>query len=522
MMKERYNLKLFLKKFPLFLIISAVYPVISLYGHNITEISLPYIVRPLLVSCVLAVILYLITLLIFRNRQVSAIITSILYLGLMSYGTFFQLLKGLSIGSTLVGRQRYFIILFALGMALLIWLLMKWQKTAKDFTLGFNLVALSLLVLPAYQILANASLLFPAQSQNKNPINLTKTSQYPDIYYIILDSYARADYIQKFVGYDNSAFLDGLRSEGFYIADCGMSNYSMTRLSLTSSLNMTHVLDLDPTLTPDKAEESIVDDYVRHNAVRKRLEALGYTTIAFETGYPFTEWTDADIYFETDSNPVSMPMISEFEKLALENSFASVFTSIPTVKKALGLDFPYQEQYLRQHFILDQLTTVPEISGSKFVFAHLVTTHKPYMFNPDGTALVNEKFYANDGVPVNDDYLFLGYKYQLEFTDRVILKLVKEIINQSEIPPVIILQGDHGLRAPGRNAILNAILLPGGSDKLYPALTPVNTFGIVFNQLFGDAYEMQADSSYFSRYVTPFQFEDLTTGYDVCQLETPK
>jgi len=132
---------------------------------------------------------------------------------------------------------------------------------------------------------------------------------------------------------------------------------------------------------------------------------------------------------------------------------------------------------------------------------------------------MDERFYGNDGVPVNDDYLYLGYRYQLEYTNKVIFSLVKGLLENSVQPPVIILQGDHGLLSPGRTTILNAIYMPGGSKSLYPEMSPVNTFRIIFNQLFSENNPQLPDISYYSKYVSPFQFEDLTIGRNPCNLE---
>ena len=46
----------------------------------------------------------------------------------------------------------------------------------------------------------------------------------PDIYYIILDGYARADILEELYNYDNSEFLEFLEQRGFFVADQGRAN----------------------------------------------------------------------------------------------------------------------------------------------------------------------------------------------------------------------------------------------------------------------------------------------------------
>ena len=66
----------------------------------------------------------------------------------------------------------------------------------------------------------------------------------PDIYYIILDGYGRQDALMEDYGYDNTAFLNFLEEQGFFVADCSRSNYSQTKFSLLTSLNMDFVEEL--------------------------------------------------------------------------------------------------------------------------------------------------------------------------------------------------------------------------------------------------------------------------------------
>ena len=67
--------------------------------------------------------------------------------------------------------------------------------------------------------------------------------------------------------------------------------------------------------------------------------------------------------------------------------------------------------------------------------------------------------------------------------------------------PIIIIQGDHGLFSSNldwRFGILNAYYLPGHNDLLYPKITPVNTFRLIFNSYFGTDYQLLPDISYYS------------------------
>jgi hypothetical protein len=89
---------------------------------------------------------------------------------------------------------------------------------------------------------------------------------------------------------------------------------------------------------------------------------------------------------------------------------------------------------------------------------------------------------------------------------------VDTILAESEVPPVIIIQGDHGpwlQPTDKRMRILAALYLPGHEEQLYPTITPVNFFRVVFNSYFGGDYELLEDVSYFSPVPKLYNFSEV-------------
>ncbi|MCJ7436030.1 MAG: hypothetical protein MUO77_21340, partial [Anaerolineales bacterium] len=75
-----------------------------------------------------------------------------------------------------------------------------------------------------------------------------------------------------------------------------------------------------------------------------------------------------------------------------------------------------------------------------------------------------------------------------------------------------ILQGDHGpwLQPKAERLwIFNAYYFPGHKDVLYPTISPVNTFRLVFNTYFGGKYDMLEDISYFSPVPKLYEFSEV-------------
>jgi hypothetical protein len=90
-------------------------------------------------------------------------------------------------------------------------------------------------------------------------------------------------------------------------------------------------------------------------------------------------------------------------------------------------------------------------------------------------------------------------------------EIVPKIIADSTTPPVIVIQGDHGPTVASspraRMSNLNAYFLPGVDPSIYPTITPVNTFRIIFKAYFDQNLELLDDISLYSDYTDPFNFK---------------
>jgi hypothetical protein len=149
--------------------------------------------------------------------------------------------------------------------------------------------------------------------------------------------------------------------------------------------------------------------------------------------------------------------------------------------------------------ILDHLPDVPAFAGPKFTYAHIFVPHIPYVFDPNGQLVTNPDFYSsNQDQPVNAEYEKQGYLNQIQFIDKAIVPILHTIISKSMNPPIIILMGDHGLEGHNRYTDLLAYYLPKGSEKLYPSISPVNSFRLIFDEYFGANYPLLPDLTYYS------------------------
>lgn len=130
------------------------------------------------------------------------------------------------------------------------------------------------------------------------------------------------------------------------------------------------------------------------------------------------------------------------------------------------------------------------------------------MFDAEGNSIDDD--YAWTQSDLGLDQYRLGYRGQVAYLNRRVEKIVQMILNESATAPVIILQGDHGPEegsSQDRMRILNAFYLPDAEyGQLYSTITPVNSFRVVFNAVFDYGLPLLPDTSYFSTYDSPFEY----------------
>ena len=106
------------------------------------------------------------------------------------------------------------------------------------------------------------------------------------------------------------------------------------------------------------------------------------------------------------------------------------------------------------------------------------------------------------------------YREQARYLGGLVVQAVKEILQNSSEPPIIIVQGDHGpsgFSPDGRRtrlAILNAYFLPhGGQSQLYPSISPANSLRVVLNHYFDAEFSLLPDDSFRVNWTEPCSFD---------------
>jgi len=479
----------------------AAFPALSFLARNIGQVGAVDIVRSLVVSLAMGLLIFGAMWLVLRDIGRAAVAASLVALLALSYGHLYDGLKAIGLSGTTLVRHRY-LVPAVLCVAVLGVLATSRIRSGRSWTGVMAAIAAVALLGPVLQITGYyvpLGLWSLGDRARTDVCSLAPGSANPDVYLIILDAYEREDVLREVRGYDNSEFLSELEDMRFYVAPGSLSNYSRTRLSLASLLNLNYVQDFPDLFGAGPSLPWLLTEKISDSLLRDELECLGYRTIAFETGIFWTEWRDADLFVQRDQSAFLLRAITRPELAFLNTTwFRAVFDAREQEKEGRSLPAPDPREEHRDRilFVLDELERVAELPSPKFVFAHILSPHPPYVFGSQGEDIRVGQFETLPGEETGD-----AYTHQVAYLNTRVLEILRAILRNSETPPVIVVMGDHGRTEETpetRLAILNAYFLPEGVEGLYPTITPVNTFRLILNNIFGATLALVPDRSYLS------------------------
>jgi Sulfatase len=371
---------------------------------------------------------------------------------------------------------------------------------------GLNVVAAVLLAFLGIQAIAHV--MQAGDSAAERPTAGSEAAAHvskeagPDIYFIVLDGYARADVLAKYYGFDNGPFLEGLQQRGFQVSDASRSNFYWTFLSLGSSLNLDYIQKLvGEGLDPGSRDRTELYRILRDNRAAQFLRERGYRYVHLQSTWGGT----ASNPFADEFLPCHAGLFgNEYLRAVADASWLRALES----KASLDIASCHLQNF-------ETLAAQAREPGPKFVFAHFVPPHHPYLFDRDGTVLRH--------ATISDQFEFqkqlwedrAAYANQLAYVNRRIGEVVVRLIDDSARKPVIILVSDHGpnlrrgMRTPEllhvRLSNFTAMYLPGAPASFIPPdATPVNHMRRVFNLYFDAGLPILPDRYFISSYGRPF------------------
>lgn len=491
------------RQFILHPFLCALFPVLSLFSHNVGEVPYFEIFVPSLVLLTFTALIIALFKPIFRDTKKAAILTTAFLILSLSYMHVYQSADWKIAGFN-IGRHRNLMPTWLILFGCCTYFLKKTNRTLSDLSKILNILALFLVIMPLanigfYKISTKNAVWDPhgMEELKTDKLDSTTPDTYRDIYYIILDRYPDAGTLKKVWNFDNSDFIEYLVDKGFYVASESRSNYLKTAHSLASSLNAQYINFMSDQIGEKSNDWLPLYKLLENYQVQRFLKKIGYKYLHFGSWWgPTSKNINADINFKLGRLP-------EFSSILFRTT---IFFPIAV---AFGMDDRREEICNRVIYKFDTLSKIAEIEEPTFVFAHMIIPHSPYVFDKYGNFLTESQVKNRSR---RDNYIG-----QLIFTNMKVKRLIDKILSNSKIRPIIILQSDEGTfperyikDGPTFNwkrasedeleeklGILNAYYLPDtAKNVLYPSITPVNSFRLVFNLYFGQNLKLLPDRIY--------------------------
>ncbi len=350
------------------------------------------------------------------------------------------------------------------------------------------------------------------------PTRSYSSSPLPDLICIVLDGYGRQDVLQRLYGLDNTPFLQELEKRGFYIARKSRANYIQTPLALSSAFNLDYIL---PPTKVYEHDTIFSQESLDKNRIRTLLKPKGFSFISVPTGVVQTQTPTADLILEQVT--LRGFRLTDMERMLL-------------LRTPLGFLLRFERTAFDDHrsrllSALDiNLPAAVALPQPKFIFAHILAPHPPFVFGPKG----EPRYPAGASFTIGDatDYTHRGseknyhqgYADQLVYLNQKVLESLDMIQKNTTRPTVIVLMGDHGPRMKTdwkslantdvHEVFFNlmAVSTPDGKaeELLGESVSPINVFRLVLTRYFGQNLPRLPDQSYYSTLQRPYAFSDIT------------
>jgi len=429
-----------------------------------------------------------------RDRQSIPLLLTV---GSIAFFTYGHLLEGAREAEVFHSQQ---ILLAAHFFPTVITLLAVWFRRVRGITFLKTLTfVLGALILMNAVTLLNGTTSTSSYEPNEELISKVLVSagdpeQKPDIYLFIMDMYGSSRALSEYAHFDNTAFITEMESLGFIELSESRSNYMWTGLSIPSTLN----LELLDSGSPGNSVAS--EDY------RKSLLTRDVDVSDTNVGQIFQ-----GIGYETNSLHTSEVAVKS--SLVLWNMLLSPFsdqfiksTLLRPARTKLNnwWQFGFGQHNFRENFRAENIQNSSE--QPTFTYIYSWPPHMPFIFESNGD--IRGGAISTNSIFNDQDLHRAGYKDSLSFVNGTIGEVITLILENSSVPPIILIQSDHGsgispnadfsevseptpIIVDERSSIINLMLLPESCSTPPPNdLMSVNTFRFVFASCFGASIDL--------------------------------
>lgn len=486
-----------LSRLPLHPLLLAAFAVLSVYAENLTEVlpvDLGGPLGPLARAVLCAAGALVVASLLLRDWRRGAIVATAGVVAFAFFGRLAPELLGVGLAEDVQLVAWAALITAAVAFAI------RARGSLATATLTLNLFALLLVGMTLVNIVpyetSRVSARGPDDQATTTAIASTRVPD-RDIYLIVLDRYGSEWSLEHRFEITDNDLPSWLTGQGFQVVPGARANYRATDFSLSSMLSM-DMLDeysIDP--GRDSGDRTAARSRLLRPAAAAFLQDNGYTYYQLGSWYGPTQTNElADVTLSWESS-------TEFESVLRQS------TILPAVDRLLGRTTGEGDEFRdsarsRIEFQFRQLQRLPSVPGRKFVFAHILLPHPPYVFDAQGNPVVKATAEVKPEAQL--------YADQLAFANSQVKETVDALLaGPPESDPIIIIMGDEGpflcrnvdcvdpsvIRLGIRFGVLAAYYLPNQPAGFFPTdHTHVNTFRMIFDAYFGTDLPQLPDRSY--------------------------
>jgi hypothetical protein len=445
--------------------------------------------------------------LLLRDMRRGAIVGSAIVAAFFGYGHLATMLEEHGQGTDALHAVIIAVLLVALALAVFL----KRPRIA-SVTHGLDVIAVVLVAMSLVSIVPH-ELSRTVAASTPVPGRGTPVPGDRDIYWLVFDRYGSNDSIRRFTGVEND-LPDWLRGRGFHVAEDSYANYVRTTLSLTTAHRMDYLTDIGAQQPLGSEDLGPAYRIVEQSRVVTTLRERGYRYVNLGSWFGPTR---------------THPLADYVPDIETDTDFGAVLdetTVVPMLREQFWPqdEIPPPEKLHMDHglFQFRALEEIREMPGPKFVFAHILLPHMPYVFDENGD--YPDKADRERSEPER-------FADQLTYTNTRIRELVGSLLaGPAENRPIVIIQADEG-PAPARYAadlafdwtyatqdelhikfgIISAFYFPTDVGPLPDSIGPANTFRLVFSRAFGMDLALLPERSWTSKaWKRPWEFTDIT------------
>lgn len=430
---------------------------------------------------------------IINRFRAYATLSILFFIFLLFYSFFADIKNALLTVAPFVSSYPVLLLVFLSGLILLFFLIRHKEHIQNAIFRYLNYLTLLLIIIQIIKISGNT---YKPQPLTVNQVKLKsiQAQSKPNMYLILLDGYPGKYALQYYFNFDNSSFLEHLKSKNFQVIDSSISNYNITIASMNSILNMQY---LQPAaLRPWNNYELFLKSFasIESNKLCSFLAQQGYTIqnqSLFDLAQHRTPYYAAR--FKKGIGLLHAKFFHEKIKKDLIWMLCVGKFKVEQIFQSHTLHLHHQNKQIIQHTI----NVARNPSSPQFTYAHVLLPHQPFFTDSNG--IIQDVLYqeAHKFEPA------LHVSYQ-KYTNKLISEMIDSIVHDDP-GSIIVLMSDHGYREyPDslRHLIYHNLLsvrFPHGQQHFSfgQIHSNVNVFRYILNEYYQQHLPLLPDSMFY-------------------------